>query len=454
MYLFLLIVVNVYFFTQLIPFVWAVFGVVEVLAFFYFSSRLTVVWQRYSTKILLRELFVVSIIIRLVWVLFSYNFYIWMTGQPFEFSTGDAIGYHNESIWLKGMILNGNIQPYFDYIKTRYSDMGYPFYLALEYILTDGSILIARLVKALLSSFTVILIYKLSERTFNKETALISSVFAMLMPNLIYYTGLHLKETEMIFLIVLFIERVDFLMRMPRINLSHILVPIVIAGLLFLFRTVAGVSALFAFISSVLLAENRVLKIDKRLITGIWIFIGILALVLGGISNEIEELWSSRLTNQQQSMEWRSLREGGNAFAKYASSAIFIPLIFVIPFPTIVEVFGQENQLLLHGGYFVKNILAFFVIFSIFIIIKNKEWRRFILPLSFMGAYLVILGLSSFAQSERFHQPALPFELMFAAYGITQMTNKYKRFYTYYLIFIAVAIIAWSWFKLAGRGLV
>ncbi len=377
-----------------------------------------------------------------------------MTGQPFEFSTGDAIGYHNESIWLKGMILNGNIQPYFDYIKTRYSDMGYPFYLALEYILTDGSILIARLVKALLSSFTVILIYKLSERTFNKETALISSVFAMLMPNLIYYTGLHLKETEMIFLIVLFIERVDFLMRMPRINLSHILVPIVIAGLLFLFRTVAGVSALFAFISSVLLAENRVLKIDKRLITGIWIFIGILALVLGGISNEIEELWSSRLTNQQQSMEWRSLREGGNAFAKYASSAIFIPLIFVIPFPTIVEVFGQENQLLLHGGYFVKNILAFFVIFSIFIIIKNKEWRRFILPLSFMGAYLVILGLSSFAQSERFHQPALPFELMFAAYGITQMTNKYKRFYTYYLIFIAVAIIAWSWFKLAGRGLV
>lgn len=376
-----------------------------------------------------------------------------MTGQPFEFSTGDAYGYHNEALWLKVLLQDGNTKPYFAYLEGRYSDMGYPFYLALQYLVTDGAILVVRIIKALLSAYTVVLIYKVADRTFNRYVAILAGIFVMLMPNLIYYNGLHLKETEMLFLLALFIERVDSLFRIPKLNFIHIFVPIFIASLLFLFRTVLGVSAMFAFVSTILLAENRFTKVDKRIITGIWIFIGVIFLILGGVSNEVEEVWNARIMNQEQSMEWRSVREGGNALAKYASSAIFIPFIFVIPFPTIVDVFGQENQMLLHGGYFIKNILAFFVIFSIVSIIKNKEWRKFILPLSFMGAYLVILGLSSFAHSERFHLPALPFELMFAAYGITQFTNKYKRFYIYYLVLIAIAIIGWSWFKLAGRGL-
>jgi hypothetical protein len=40
-----------------------------------------------------------------------------------------------------------------------------------------------------------------------------------------------------------------------------------------------------------------------------------------------------------------------------------------------------------------------------------------------------------------------------AAYGISQVNNKTKRYYMFWLAFIFVAILAWSWFKLAGRGL-
>ena len=60
--------------------------------------------------------------------------------------------------------------------------------------------------------------------------------------------------------------------------------------------------------------------------------------------------------SQQQSMEWRAEREGGNQFAKYASKSIFAPMIMVIPFPTMVETPGQENQRMIHGGNYVKNI--------------------------------------------------------------------------------------------------
>ena len=75
--------------------------------------------------------------------------------------------------------------------------------------------------------------------------------------------------------------------------------------------------------------------------------------------------------------------------------------------------------------------------------------------LSFMLGYLVVLAVSTFAQSERFHQPVMPFELMFAAYGlsIAVIQKKYKRWFTYWCAIMFVACVAWNWFKMAGRGL-
>ena len=68
--------------------------------------------------------------------------------------------------------------------------------------------------------------------------------------------------------------------------------------------------------------------------------------------------------------------------------------------------------------------------------------------------YLIVIALSAFAHSERFHLPALPFALILAAYGISILGNKQKKWYNYWLILIFVANIAWAWFKLKGRGLV
>ena len=82
-----------------------------------------------------------------------------------------------------------------------------------------------------------------------------------------------------------------------------------------------------------------------------------------------------------------------------------------------------------------------------------------------MLGYIVVLALSTFAQSERFHQPAMPMELMFAAYGIQQALMgvpitkgigsraTYKRWFMMWLGVMFVACVAWNWFKLAGRGL-
>ena len=454
LYVISLAAVTGIFFSHAMSWVWIFFGLVEVIGFFYFSNELTRHWSKTSPKVFTKRLFTNALIIRLVWVVFSYFFYKAMTGQPFEFDAADAAGYHNEASWLADMIHKGNIQPYFAYINGRFSDMAYPFYLGCLYTVTGKSILFARLLKAFYGALTCVLVYKLTARNFEESTGRIAGILAMLMPNLIYYSGVHLKEAEMVFLTVAFIERADALLRNRKFNFINIFVPTLLGASLFFFRTALGMTALFAVLTTLVFAPNKMVRSWKRVIYGIWIGITIIYFAGTSISSEVESLWQNRKENQTISMQWRAERPGGNRFARYASSTVFASLILVIPFPTMVNIEGQENQQTINGGNFVKNILAFFVIFALIWVIKNKVWRKYLLIGSFTIGYLLILAFSGFAHSERFHQPALPFILILAAVGISRVTNRSKKYFWWWMVFVFIAAIGWNWFKLAGRGLV
>lgn len=453
LYLGALVVCNVIFFKNALSPLWWVFGIVEVIGFFYFANLLTKQWGNSSSKKFAKQLFQTALIIRLSWMIFSYFFYTYMTGQPFEFDAGDAFGYHEEAIWVHELINAGNLQTFFSYLDGRFSDMGYTFYLGWQYWITGDSIIIARLLKVLYGAYTCVLIYKLTVRNFGEETGRIAAIFCMLMPNLILYTGLHTKEVEMVLLTVAFMERSDWMFRNKKFNLVEIAPPILLAGSLFFFRTVLGATAIFALFTTLLFTSTKVLGMGKRLILAVWVLLTVAYFVGGKISNEVEQVWKAREATQQASMDWRTVQENGNKFAKYATGAVFAPIIFIIPFPTIIETPLQQNQKIINGGNYVKNIMAFFVIFALYWIIKEGKWREYITLSAFTIGYLLIIANSSFAQSERFHQPALPFLLVFAAFGISKMTNKEKKYFRWYTIFIFLAIVVWSWFKLAGRGM-
>lgn len=454
-YIAVLVFVTMAFFRHSMSFFWIGFGLIEVMGFFYFSNKLSKEWQRYSERTFEKKIFRISLIIRIIYVLFSYLFYYLMTDKPFEFGTADALGYHQEALWVRDLLLSGEIQTYFSYIGGGYSDMGYPFSLGVQYVLTFGSILVARLVKAALSAYMCLLIYRLAKRNFGENVGRIAAVFAMLMPHFIYYCGLHLKETEMIFLSVWFLERVDLLLRTKNYSFKNIILPLLLVGSLFFFRTVLGVAALFAVATAVVFSDSRIMHKQKRFFMILWTVLAIGAFLGGTIAQEVEAVWQKSGTDAQAAnMEWRTKRDGGNEFAKYAGAAVFAPLIFTIPFPTLIHIDTQENQMMVNGNNYVKNILSFFVIYAFYRIIKEKRLRQNPLLSSFLITYLGILALSHFAQSERFHLPALPISIIFAAYGISIFVNKHKKYYNLWLFFIFIAIIGWSWFKLAGRGLV
>lgn len=434
-----------------------IFGIVEVVVFFYFANKLPQKWSCYSSKIFIKELFKTAFVIRFVYVVFSYCFYYLMTGTPFEFNAAD-VGFYDAAGQLGHIRISEN--NYIRFIEElveqgiKISDSGYPIYLSFIYWIFDDSILITRIIKSLWSAFTCVLVYKLASRSFGESIGRMAAIFCMLMPNFTYYCGIHLKETEMVFLIVLFVERADYAIRSKQFNWKALITALLVACLIFMFRTALAAVALIALAVTLMLSTNKLLSLGKKLAIGTIVFITMFAIVGNQIIEESKELINKADSDRQlKNMEWRAERDGGNQFAKYAGAAVFAPMIFTIPFPTMVNIPEQQDQRMIHGGNYIKNITSSLTIFALITLLISGSWRRYVLIISVCCGYLVVMALSEFAQSERFHLPALPFSLIFAAYGISLLQNKHKKWYNYWLILIFVANIAWAWFKLRGRGM-
>lgn len=433
-----------------------IFGIVEVVGFFYFAHQLPIEWQNLSSKAFTKKLFTTALIIRIIYVVFSYWFYNVMTGQPFEFSPGDVMFYNHMGQYGHQCLSNGDwnlLSKFETYADVALSDSGYPLYLSFVYWIFDDSILITRIIKCFWSAWTCVLVYKLTSRNFGETVARMAAIFCMLMPNFIYYCGIHLKETEMVFLIVLFAERADYAMRAKQLDWKALIIALLLACILFLFRTALAAVAMIALAVTLMLSSKKVLSLSKKIAIGAFVVVAMIATVGNQLMAEAEELLAQSETNQSTSMAWRAERKGGNEFAKYAGAAVFAPMIFTIPFPTLVDTPNQENQRMIHGGNFVKNITSAFTIFALFLLLFSGEWRKHVLVIAIGCGYLVVIALSSFAHSERFHLPALPFALMFASYGISQLQKKHKKWFNYWIMLIFVANVAWAWFKLRGRGM-
>jgi hypothetical protein len=230
-----IVITSALFLQRILSFQSVLFCVVEAALFFYFSSKLSLKWLNLSTELFSKKLFRTALFVRLIWVLFSYIFYIWMTGKPFEFDAADAPGYHDEAIWLVSLLRTNQFDVYLKYIGIHYDDMGYPFYLGILYYVIGDGILIPRIIKSLLGTFTCLLIYRIARNNFGETTGRIAGIMAMLLPNLIYYCGLHVKETEMIFLVVCFVYLADKLIRSHTLQVKNLVLLAFIGASLFFF---------------------------------------------------------------------------------------------------------------------------------------------------------------------------------------------------------------------------
>lgn len=451
LYLGVLAAVSIFFIRHAMSFEYILMGIAWVVGFFLISSYCSHKWMNISQKKLLLNLFFIALALRVVWVFFAYIFYTSKTGIPFEFAAADALWYYEESIGN----INTSLADIWNYLFVNtdaVSDSGYVFYLSLLSKVFGENALFPRLVNSVFSAATVLLIYFLAKRNIGEEGGRIAAVFACFMPNLIFYCGLHLKETFMLFLMVAYLERADYLLRSRKFNVLSIALPFLLAVSLFTFRTALGAVAVFAFITALVFTNTSVIGKAKRYMLIGWGVLAALTLTGGTIMNEIDGLIEDRESNQDNKRQIQT--EGGNQWAKYATGTVMAPMMFVVPFPTMVDVDEQYTQQMLSGGNYVRNFLGGFVLIALFsALFITKNWRNLSLIGSFVIAYLGIVSMSGFANSERFLLPGLPILLIMAAYGVTLLNAKNYRFIKIWYWVVPVMAFGWAFFKLGSRGL-
>ena len=451
-YLVALILISVLFHGQAMQLQWMFWGVGEVLFFFLLSWIFYSRWKKDDSKRFTYKVFFTALGIRIVYVVLMCFYFYHHTGIPFEYDAADSIGYHKVAVYLSRCLKSGYVEYVFQYLNfytMGFSDQLYTFWLALIYSVFGFNILTPRIFKALMSAYMCLVIYKLGTRTFGERTGKLAAVLCVFMPTFIQISGLHLKECEMIFLAVLAIERMDYVVRTRKYTFWNIVFPIILTAFTFGFRTIIGIALIFAFVVFIIVSDGLVNKRTKIIAVSAVIVV-FFAFLFSPIGYEMRAIYHLKFTDNHYNEE--KYEELGLEHANLAKNIYMAPGAFVLPLSSMVET-STDNQKLMNGSMYVKNLLAYFAMLAIVIAFRDKKWRNFSLIGAYELAYLFMIMFSFAANSERYHEPAIPFILLMAAYSMTRLKRKELKGYYVYCVLLVIALVGWNWIKLSARNL-
>ena len=453
LYLLALIVVSVVFRSHAMQLKWILWGMGEVLFFFVLTTVFYPRWKHDEPKCFWRKVFWVALAIRVVYVVFSYYYFYFDVGSPFDVP-GDAIGYFNRSTRLARHMRRGDFEFVINYIKDfswGFSDHGYLIWLTFLHTIFGPKILVVRFFKALMSAYLCIVVYKLGSRTFGERTGRLAAVMCVFMPLFILLTGTHIKEMEMIFLSILALERMDYLIRSKKYTLWNILFPILLTGMTFGFRTVIGMCLIFAFLVFVILSPKELVNRKGKIVTLSATVVVFLFFLFTMIGSEMKYIYILNFDGTDyMAKKYESL---GMKYGEISKSKYVFPGAFVLPLAPLVKKAPDHNKMM-HGCTYIKNFIAFFAMLSIIVAFRQKKWRDFSLIGAYELSYLGIIMFTFTSNSERYHEPAIPLMVLMSAYAMTHLRHRDMKYFYVYCGALLVALFVWNWLKLASRGLV
>ncbi len=441
----------VYFFDNLVPVGFIAGGFIIIISYFWGVNNLIHAWNKLHDKAFIHQLFVCSLISRVFSVIFLYFFFEWQTGQPFEYNAVDSHFYHETAVKIASHFSNADFRISNYTAGIKFSDLGFNIYLGIIYTIFGPSLIISRIIGAILSAFTVVYIYKITKNIdANSLSAKIAGISAMILPNFLIYLGTQLKETVMIFMVVAVLLLIIKILKYEQRTLINFTLLLSLLFALFTFRTVLASVTLSSCVLYGFFGHPFRNRITNIVVTFIILTAFIFILINSEIGTEITENVVKASTSQTENLQFRAERDYGNKFALLAGAPLFFSIVFIAPFPSYISVPFQEYIWLFIGGNFIRNIYAFFTIAGIFYCIRHN-FRNTSLLLFYAIGYLLVLAKSPFAISERFHLPAVPALLIFSAIGLTYYSPLLKKYFTWYLAFICLLIFLWNYIKLTGR---
>lgn len=188
-YLVSLLVVSLWFRDYAMKTLWVAWGVATVLFFFGLSYVFYSRWKDNATKTFVIKIFLVALGIRAIYVTAILYYYYFQTGVGMEYQAADSLRYHWDAARLCNLAREGQYDGFRDFLRAStmgFSDQGYVVYLSLLYTLFGKNILIPRLLKALMSAYMCVAVYRLASRSLDERTGRLAAVMAVFLPQFIH----------------------------------------------------------------------------------------------------------------------------------------------------------------------------------------------------------------------------------------------------------------------------
>jgi hypothetical protein len=208
---------------------------------------------------------------------------------------------------------------------------------------------------------------------------------------------------------------------------------------------------IFAFLVFVLVSSKDLVGKKGKIITAAAVVVVFFAFLFSPIGREMRLIYRYKFTDlDYNSNKYETM---GFNHSQLAQSWLLAPGAFVLPLAPMVEEAPDHNKMI-HGSTYVTNFVAFFAMLAIVIAFRQKKWRDFSLIGAYELSYLTLIMFSFAANSERYHEPAVPIIMLMGAYAMTHLRRKDLKIFYVYCGVLFVALVVWNWLKLSARGLV
>jgi hypothetical protein len=297
------------------------------------------------------------------------------------------------------------------------------------------------------------MIYKLARNIYNEEIGRFAGIMAMLMPVMLWFDTMGVKESLMTFIIFLCLYIESELIQSRKIHIFKILILIASIFLLFYFRLfLVGLLSLVTMVFFLLNLSNRKIPRATVLVAFLVIFFAIYSIL---IKNNAFDEFKVLMVQSQKTMEDDLIASSVSRGVSFQKSLV-IPFILVgaiiTPFSSLW--YFNPDQLPMVSHFFnelIRNCLYFFAFLGIWISYK-KYFKKSSLIILYTFGYIFVLTVANKSFQDRFQFPAFPGMLILISVGFVE-GKKYFKKWTLYLFIIGAAIIAWNLFKLSIRGL-
>jgi hypothetical protein len=433
-------------------------GAIVFLLLFYGIFHFNTKWANFSSSHFISKLIPLSFTINISALAFVYLICYLYDGSFFEPNAADSVLYHQHGIDLANNFKNAdfNVSNYLN--DNDYSDFGYNVFLGIIYWLIGPYTLVARIFNAVFLTLTVKAIFQITEIIFDLKTAKTAALISVFSPYLLFFVGVNLKESFMIYILMLAnLQSVKILITQNNNYKNYILLIASVLCLFFL-RTVLGMVfcvsfAIFYYMNTTF--NKNIYKIAALI--GLLLSATFIANYLNSIGITEKVISTFDQSNSQTDAELSDKISKGGSGGLSVKTTIVIPLLFVsvlvAPFSTLVLLDEQIEIAWLFPGGLTKNILVFFAFTGLWNSFKYLRIKSALI-LSCLFLYLIVIAVSAQSTSMRYQLVALPFIHIFIAFGLQSFNPSRKNLWHIYLLVIFFTIVAWNYFKLSIRNLI